>query len=172
MKMKKGIYALVSTLLIISVFSGCSQKRELDYKSVLDTDTGKIISLGDYKDYIERKLGDIYYIEDDEYGYAFGMIGVRYNSRDKAYNILIRLDSDRFVSQDINAYMKVEDLPSGFIFGEIQRDGQNYGFYARGRNEAGEIGESTDYVELVYVVGDKLAVYNITSNLLRDEDFS
>lgn len=74
---------ILAVTLLISIFLfafvGCGEKKELDYKSILNTETKAIMSIGDDKKDIDKLLGDpTYESELGMYSYCDETIWIAY----------------------------------------------------------------------------------------------
>ena len=81
----------VAVLLLAVIFCGCGKKApELGPRDILDNDTGKILSLHDSRDAIEKVLGPGEYDDfTSSYSYLDGGVVIRYNVADQAVELQV-----------------------------------------------------------------------------------
>jgi hypothetical protein len=90
---------------------------DIDFKSVLDTETGMIFSLGDSKGFIDSILGSYDYDEHhDWYSYVDCPISIKYDARDTAIAISVfPLITSRFEFRDARFDMTLQEVEGYFI---------------------------------------------------------
>jgi hypothetical protein len=118
--MRRAI-AVVSALVCLVLLVGCGGEGEpignpdLDFKSVLDTETGMVFSLGDSKKSIDEKLGNPRYSErNQDFFYLISFVNVKYDENDDA--IFIRIDNrrERFEFRDMRMNMTQRETRRNF----------------------------------------------------------
>ncbi len=120
--MKKVLIFVTAMVLLAGVLAGCGgSQNELDFKSVRDTETGEIISLGDTKESVEKVLGaGVYDGELDYYTYLDDMISAQYNNENRLIFFSSKSTSNRFIFKDVDFNMKEEDLFDSYISKDLE----------------------------------------------------
>ncbi len=112
--MKKVLFFATAFAILAGILAGCGSGG-LDFKSVRDTETGEIISLGDTKESVEKVLGTGVYDETfGEYNYLDGLVTVTYDSADQMMYITVEAETNRFEFKDMSFDMKNEDIAGRF----------------------------------------------------------
>ncbi len=145
--MKKILFFATAMVLLAGVLAGCGgSQNELDFKSVRDTETGEIFSVGDTKDRVEEILGTgVSNEEDNQYTYLNELVTIAYDDEDKMAAIMVKTGTNRFEFMDIRFDMKSEDLAGNFT----RSDGysEEYSYYERYFDSTGKEVDSQDLAE-------------------------
>ena len=112
----KKILSVLLCLTFCFCLAACGNSGDVDFKSIKDADTGKVYSLGDAKSKFDDDFGAS---EESEYGYFSylnGSLEVTYVD-DKAIEITVDGDTNRFTFRDMKIDMTSEDLAGRFTEG-------------------------------------------------------
>lgn len=149
--MKKIMFLGISVLIIFLV--ACNQTQELDFRSVRDTETGTVFSLGDDQSRLNRTLGDgniVPGFEDHEialYTYADGLLAV------KVYQGEI---VEMVVSNHLEGYRRFEfyDSPWDLTDEALARYFSDHHVHFRAFDEQGqELVDPFEMEDIHYVIG-------------------
>ncbi len=142
--MKKILFFAMAMILLTGVLAGCGgSQNELDFKSVRDTETGEIISLGDTKESVEKVLGAGEYGENEilenrvYYKYLNSLVWVYYDTENIAIDISVDSNTSRIEFIDVKFNMKREDF-----IGEYKKSdlfAPYYESYYRYYNSSGKV---------------------------------
>ena len=151
--MKKILIAILCLILIIACV-GCGNSKETqdlgnkemqglsskaDFKSIEDTETGTILSLGDEKDKFDESLGDATledeYDDEETYSYLNGHIGVTFEYG-QAIFITLMEDTNRIKFKDMSFDMSVSSIEKDFEFNDAWYSDNKY--YYRYYNNTGK----------------------------------
>jgi len=127
--MKKIVSLLLFALTILTL-SACGSGGSLDFKSVMDTDTNTVYSLGDKKEKFDKAFGIAESVQSDyseeifSSDYLDGYLKIECNSDDNVISMSVKSGTNRFKFKDLNFSMQEEDFAtrfekngtSGFIF--------------------------------------------------------
>jgi len=126
-------------MLLCFTLAACENSGSLDFKSVKDTKTGKVYSLGDDKSKFDDDLGTPY---KDDWGYYIylGMLNITFED-EKAIEICMEYDALRFEFRDLNFDMTHEDFADIDIFTKSNIDKSSefyYRYYDADGNDVAE----------------------------------
>ena len=106
----------------------------LDFKSIEDTETGTILSLGDKKEKFDNALGastlEDEYDGQETYSYLNGHIGVTFED-DKAIYIVLAEDTNRIKFKDMSFDMSLNSIETGFEFNDAWSSSSDNKYYYR-----------------------------------------
>jgi len=115
--MKRSLYILIS-LFVLVILAACGREQTIDYRSILDTETGHTLSLGDSRADIERALGDYtFHVESDRFNifeYTYALRVIFEDDVAVAFFAGNASDSDRFELLGYRIGMTREDAASNF----------------------------------------------------------
>ena len=123
--MKKTIALICLFTLLLT---GCGNAKSLDFKSVLDTETGNAFSLGDNKSKFDKALGDGVYDEQYKWYYYVNELMTVSFTEDHATMISVRASTNRFEFKDMSITMKQADIEGRFV---LDYTGYGYSWYCK-----------------------------------------
>lgn len=150
--MKKIKFLGISLILgLVLLMGGCGSSNELDFRSVLDTETGTILSLGDRQADFDAALGQGIVPENARnHVIHYGDLAVFFNN-DRAVEITIRNMSERFEFRYVSMNVTNEELEEYFVDTLADLTMSSFHFYSRFFDSRGRLTteENARYVSVI-----------------------